>query len=86
MTKDAVTRTMQALLRFPVSAARRIQAQAAKEDRARVSDQFAALDNGLSYTPHLMRRPLVTAMMAPALDDPLEVLWRLPSRQPTASR
>ena len=71
------------VLRFPLSAARRVREQVEKEDRARLIAYFAALDSGPSdVSDQLMWRPSVRHPNGTAAEDPLEQLWRLPARQP----
>ena len=74
---------LRAVLKFPMSAARRVREQIEKEDRARLIAHFAALDSGPSDVAHnLMWRAPVWHPIGAAAEDPLEQLWRLPARQP----
>jgi hypothetical protein len=79
----ALAGALRAVLRLPVSAARRLRAQVEKEDRARLIAHFAALDSGPSDTSQfLMWRAPVRRRNGTAPEDPLELLWRLPARGP----
>ena len=74
---------LRAVLKFPMSAARRVREQVETEDRDRLIAHFAALDAGQSDVSHqLMWRPPVWHPSGAAAEDPLEQLWRLPAWQP----
>jgi hypothetical protein len=78
-----VAGALRPVLRFPVSAARRVREQVEEEDRARLIAHFAALDSGASdASHHLIWRLPVRHPNGTAAEDPLEQLWRLPARQP----
>ena len=71
---------LRSVLRFPMSAARRVREQVEKEDRARLIAHFAALESRPSDVSHqLMWRPPVWHPNGVAAEDPLEKLWRLPA-------
>lgn len=74
---------LRCVLRFPVSAARRVREEVEKEDRDRVIAHFVALEAGRSDASHrLMWRPSVRHTNGTGAEDPLEQLWRLPAREP----